>query len=337
MIDELRVGVVGTGQIGREHTRRLNERVPGCRVAAFVEPNRDNLALAMAIVPDASVFDDVEAVLASPEVDAMVVCSIGDEHEEAVLAALEAGKPVFCEKPLAPTASACARIVDREASIGHRLVQVGFMRRYDTAYRELKHVVESGEIGAPLLYHSAHRNAATPNVQFTDEMVITDSLVHDIDVIRWVLADEIATVQVFEPTANSFAAPLRDPIFSVFRMRDGAIATAEVSLNVDYGYDIRGEVSGERGAVALRANHSISTRRAGRIEVVLAPDWKQRFTDAYDAELAEWVGAARMGTATGPNAWDGYAIQLVAEACVTAAATGQSVDVALSDPPMLYR
>ena len=96
------------------------------------------------------------------DVDAVIVCSWGPTHEEYVLAAIAADKPVFCEKPLATTQEACLRIIDAENRLGHRVVQVGYMRRYDDAYRAMKAVVDSGDIGAPLIMHNTHRNPRCP-------------------------------------------------------------------------------------------------------------------------------------------------------------------------------
>ena len=109
--------------------------------------------------------------------DAVIVTSIGSTHEGYVLAAIAAGKPVFCEKPLATTAAACKRILDAEVAWGKRLVQVGFMRRYDAGYRLLKEVVTEGVIGAPLI---AHRNPGVGD-DYTTDMAITDTVIHEID------------------------------------------------------------------------------------------------------------------------------------------------------------
>ena len=114
------------------------------------------------------------------------------------LAAIAAGKPVFCEKPLAVTAEGCKRIVDAEAAKGKRLVQVGFMRPYDQGYRALKNVITSGEIGEPLMLHCAHRNPRVGE-NYTTNMAITDTLIHEIDVLRWLLDDDYVSVQVVFP------------------------------------------------------------------------------------------------------------------------------------------
>ena len=126
-------------------------------------------------------------LIASGAVDAVLVASWGPTHEEYVLAAIKAGKPVFCEKPLATTKDACLRIMDAEMARGRRLVQVGFMRRYDAGYQALKAALNEGTIGTPLLMHCAHRNRSAPPYGFTTEAMIADSAVHEID-LDWLNA-----------------------------------------------------------------------------------------------------------------------------------------------------
>ena len=114
------------------------------------------------VAPEAEIFATGEELIASDGVDAVLVTSWGATHEAYVLAAIAAGKPCFCEKPLATTAEGARRIVDAEVAHGKRLVQVGFMRRYDAGYRMLKQVVDS-DIGPPLMVHAAHRNPTVPD------------------------------------------------------------------------------------------------------------------------------------------------------------------------------
>src|SRR5689334_24381317 len=181
--------------IGQDHIRRLTHVLSGVRVAAVTDVDLDR---ARAVAEEGvTVHESGQALIEDPGVDAVVVTSWGPTHEEYVLAAIAAGKQVFCEKPLATTRDACDRILDAEVATGRRLVQVGFMRRFDPQYRAMKAVVTSGEIGAPLLMHAAHRNPSVPDF-FTSDMTINDSTVHDIDVARWMFDDEIAAVTVLK-------------------------------------------------------------------------------------------------------------------------------------------
>src|SRR5205823_8171893 len=157
------------------------------------------------------------------DVDAVVVTTSGPTHEAFVLAAIEQGKPVFCEKPLAPTTEACRRILDAEMARGRRLVQVGFMRRYDAGYRAMKETLDAGTLGAPLVLHCAHRNAAAPP-GFTSDMVINDSAIHEIDLARWLLGEEIVAAQVLRPRRTRQAGDdLQDPQLLILESAGGAM------------------------------------------------------------------------------------------------------------------
>jgi myo-inositol 2-dehydrogenase / D-chiro-inositol 1-dehydrogenase len=127
----VRVGVIGTGMIGQDHIRRITEVIPGGRVAAVTDVDLDRAGQVAAGLAGARVHPTGQDLIADPDVDAVLVTSWGATHEEYVLAAIAAGKRVFCEKPLAPTAAGALRIVEAEMAAGRRLVQVGFMRRYD--------------------------------------------------------------------------------------------------------------------------------------------------------------------------------------------------------------
>jgi myo-inositol 2-dehydrogenase / D-chiro-inositol 1-dehydrogenase len=329
------IGVVGTGMIGQDHIRRITDVLAGGRVVAVTDADSSRAEEA-AGKPGAKVYPDAASLIAAPEVEAVLICSWGPAHEEAIMPAIAAAKPVFCEKPLATTQEACLRIVEAEAKLGRRLIQVGFMRRYDAAYRALKETVASGRIGAPLMFHAAHRNASVPPDLYTSDMAISDTMVHDIDVARWLLDDEVARVRVFAGRRNSAGGDLRDPIFAVMEMAGGTLATVEVSVNIGYGYDIRGEVSGEKGTAELAESNPVVVKAGDSFAGCVPADWRERFIAAYDAEIAEWIAAARAGGTTGPSAWDGYAIAAVSDAALRAADTGETVEVVLAPRPALY-
>jgi myo-inositol 2-dehydrogenase/D-chiro-inositol 1-dehydrogenase len=277
-----------------------------------------------------------EELIADPEVDAVVVCSWGPTHEQYVLASIAASKPVFCEKPLATTQEACLRIVEAEVAHGSRLVQVGYMRRYDVAYRALKKVLDSGQIGEPLMMHCAHRNASVPGF-YEKESAITDTAVHEIDMVRWMFGQEIVATRVLIPRRSRNGGPLQDPLFLILEMANGILVDVEISVNVRYGYDIRGEILGEDGTAALGELSPVSVRTAAAVSTPVPADWRERFLAAYDVEFQEWIDSiAGGGVPVGPSAWDGYAAAVVSDAGVAALRTGERIEVALADKPKLY-
>jgi len=332
----VRVGVVGVGMIGQDHIRRLTQVLAGSSVVAVTDVDRERARQVADGLPGGRVHDTGQAVIQDDDVDAVLVTSWGPTHEEYVLASIEAGKPVFCEKPLADTQEACLRIIDAEVATGRRLVQVGYMRRYDPAYRALKEVVSSGAIGAPLLVHSRHRNPSVPEY-YTREMAITDTAVHDFDVVRWLLDEEIVATTVLVPRRNRHGGDLQDPLFMLLETESGVLVDVETSVNIRYGYDIRGEVVGEDGTAALGDTSPVVVRRDGSYSGRVPADWRERFIRAYDIELQEWIDTlAAGGDPTGPSSWDGYAAAAVSDAAVEALRTGARTAVQLRDKPDLF-
>jgi myo-inositol 2-dehydrogenase/D-chiro-inositol 1-dehydrogenase len=333
----VRVGVIGVGMMGQDHIRRLTQVLSGAAVVAITDVDEGRAQQAAAALPAVTVHPTGLALVADPAVDAVLVTSWGPTHEEHVLAALAAGKPVFCEKPLATTRDACVRIIEAELARGRRLVQVGFMRRWDPGYRALRAAVEDGEIGPPLLMHCVHRNPSVPPYGFTTEMMISDSAVHEIDMVRWMFDDEIAAATVLKPRRSSRSSDgLHDPLLVLLELAGGVLVDVEVFVNATYGYDIRGEIVGERGTVALADGGRAVLKQGGRRSDPVPADWRDRFGAAFDAELQDWLTAAAAGTAAGPSCWDGYAATVIAETCHRALHTGASAVVSLPERPDFY-
>ncbi len=331
------IGVIGVGMMGQDHVRRLTHVLSGARVAAVTDVDLDRARTIAKDLPGVAVHETGQDLIGDAAVDAMVVASWGPTHEEYVLAGIAAGKQVFCEKPLAPTEEACDRILDAEVAVGRRLVMVGFMRRYDSGYRAMKDTVAAGDIGAPLVFHSAHRNPSVPE-HYTSDMIINDTCVHDIDIARWLLDTEVAAVRVLKPRRNRHAAEhLTDPLLVLLEMADGSVVDVEAMINIGYGYDIRGEVVGERGTVELAESSPVVVKREGRYGGRIPADWRERFVRAYDLELQAWIDAVAAGGSTGPSSWDGYAATVVSDAALRALTSGDRVAVSLREQPDLYR
>ena len=331
----VRVGVIGVGVMGGEHARLLAREVAGSEVVAVydVDPQR---AGQVAADTGARSHDDPMVLVKDEQVDAVVVASSDPTHEQFVLAALAAAKPVLCEKPLAPDVAGCARILDAEVELGRRFVSVGFMRRYDLGYRALKDVLDSGQLGRAVMLHCAHRNASVaPGL--ASSVLISGSAVHEIDIARWLLGEELTAVTVHTPRRAAGATGTQDPLFLVLESASGVLVDVEVFANAGYGYDVRAELVADHGTVSLDSSPPTAVRFAGGVARIVPADWRGRFVDAYRRELQDWVDSVAAGTLPGTaSAWDGYVATEVAQVGIRALETGQSQMVGLRDKPALY-
>lgn len=333
----LKLGVIGTGAIGQEHIRRCNNVLQGARVVAVSDINVEGAQAALQrLNSDAQVCKDGYEVIQSPDVDAVLVTSWDPTHEEFTLAAIAAGKPVFCEKPLAMSAEGCRRVVEAEIQHGKRLVQVGFMRPYDAGYRALKKVITDGEIGEPLMLHCAHRNPTVPE-NYNTEMAITNTLIHELDVLRWLTSDDYKSVQVVFPRVSSKARPhLKDPQIVLFETQKGVRIDVEIFVNCTYGYDIQCEVVGEEGIARLPEPSSVQLRKQAKLSNTILVDWKDRFIEAYDVELQAFINDVKAAHLTGPSAWDGFAASVAADACIKAQKSGAIEPIEMPARPAFY-
>lgn len=333
---ELRIGVIGTGAIGIDHIKRLTYKTKGAKVVAVSDINVER-ATQIAEEVGAKFVATGEELIRMPEVDAVVVTSWDPTHEGYVLEAIKNNKYVFCEKPLAVESEGCLRIVNEEVKIGKKLVQVGFMRRYDKGYREIKEMLESGKLGEVLMLHCAHRNPAVDE-SYDTPMAIENTAVHEIDVLRWLLNEDYVAAQVILPkqTKNTHGK-LHDPQILILETESGIHIDVELFVNCKYGYDIRCDVMCEEGMVSLSDPSYTSVRTQGKDYTGVSADWKQRFITAYDHEFQVWVDSVKEGKLTGPTAWDGYVASVTTTAASQARDTGKRVDIKLDECPGLYK
>lgn len=328
------VGVIGAGALGKEHIRRLCTAVGGVRVALVAEPGAQNAAFVREKYGIETV-DDGAALIESPDVEAVVIASPDATHEALTLACIEAGKPVFCEKPLAATAEGCRRVMEAEQAAGRRLVQVGFMRRYDKHHRELHSLLRSGAIGAPLLVHAVHRNP-TMAPGYTSAMQISNAAIHELDALRFLLGEEVVRCRVEKARKSTHAGLVQDPLLVLMETQSGTLIDLEVFTHCRYGFDIGMEVVGEEGTAALPPSASVTKKHDGARTLREYDFWQERYFQAYDLEFQDWA-AHLPGEPAGPSAWDAAASALLADACIRSLESGREEAVDIPKPPAFYR
>ncbi len=331
----IRVGVIGTGSIGTDHVKRLSSQVTGSTVSALYDIDTERVCEIASSV-GAVAFDGPLGVIDSPLVDAVVIATPGETHAELTLACIEAGKPVFCEKPLAPTTEECLGILEAEIASGRRLVQVGFMRRYDRAYRTMKQAIDDRSIGEVLLMHCLHRNVSSPPT-YTSSMPFTDSVIHEVDTSRWLVGEELVAATVVGVRKSAYAPEhLLDPQIVLLESASGILVDVEVFVNCQYGYDVRCEVVGELGVASLDPPRSTATLMTRVAADGVPPDWKVRFGEAYLVELQDWIDGLGQNVIAGPSAWDGYCATAVSQCCVRSLESGGRETVDLIEMPAFY-
>jgi myo-inositol 2-dehydrogenase/D-chiro-inositol 1-dehydrogenase len=332
-MSELRIAVLGVGVMGADHVARISSRISGARVAVVNDYLPEKAAEVAAAVPGARVANDPFDAIVADDVDAVLLATPGPTHEKQLLACLEHRKPVLCEKPLTTEVETSLEVVRREAELEKPLIQIGFMRRFDPEYQHLKALIDGGELGQPLVMHCVHRNPAVPP-SFNSAMVVKDSLVHEVDVTRFLFGEEIASVQIIRPAANPSApAGLQDPQIAIFQTASGRHVDVELFVTTGVAYEVRTEVVGELGSATIGLDVGlVSKSRPGIWSGRIIQGSRQRFGTAYHIEMERWVDAVRTGVnVDGPTAWDGYAAAAVCAAGVRSLESGERVAVELAE------
>jgi predicted dehydrogenase len=301
--DELGVLVVGAGRAGLVHARNLAAGIAGARLAALADPDREALTRGAAEVRCEATFSEPLDGIADDGVEAVVIASPTPTHAELAVAALEAGKHVLCEKPLASSLEEATTIA--RASAGSDAVFVmGFMRRFHSDFLALADRIAAGEIGEPLLVRSTGRGPGLPPEWALDPEVsgglVAEVNSHDFDTVRWLSHQEFETAYAVGRAAKRPELAERFPGFvdvlaATFELSGGALAQVDGACPAGYGYDARIEVYGSEGVVLAgdpRRGSTLLVRAEGAV-VEPVRSWRQLFADAYRAEDAHLVAAAR--------------------------------------------
>ncbi len=332
----IRILIIGAGLMGADHANIVSRDLPGATLQLVCDTDE----LRAKSVADTYGAEDIstnpKTAIFRDDIDAVIIASPDFTHTPLTLACIAANKKVLCEKPLSQSSSECLEVMNAEQNIGLKIVQLGFMRRYDQSYIEMRAALEKGILGSALMMHNFHRNVEIPSSDFTSAMAITNSAPHEFDVVRHMLNTEYTTISAFQSKRTD---ALVAPVVMVLETNAHQIITIEINNNAAYGYDVRAELVGEAGSIAVN-NVAYS-----RTDINLASstsynmDWRDRYREAYIRQNRAFVDFVVTGNfpEIASNCWDGYCAALVAEAGVEALKSGQKQAIKMVSKPELYQ
>jgi len=331
------IGIVGLGRLGRRHAENLARYTPGARLVAACSPLEAEREWAGTHLQVAAVYADYAALLADPQVQAVWLVTPTSLHPAQIIAALEAGKHVFCEKPLSLDLDECKQVGEVAACYPHLKVMIGFVRRFDASYQAAHTRIAAGEIGRPFMVRSQTCDKHDPDgffVQFapTSGGIFLDCSVHDIDLARWMLGNPVAK-RVYASGTIAMHPDLAacqdvDNGVAICEFSDGKLAVFYASRTMAHGHDTQTEVIGTAGSVAIGR-----AARADRVEIADAsgirtsctPSFYERFEDAFHREAVAFVSAVLNDTPLGLSLQDAIEATRIGIALRTSLQTGQPV------------
>jgi predicted dehydrogenase len=334
---KLGIGVVGVGEMGKRHAENLRRNVPEACLIAIADVSAERARQVATELEIERSYGSLEAMLENKEIEALLIATPDKFHAQAVGLAARAGKDILCEKPLALNLTEAHAALDAVAKAGRRL-QVGFMRRYDPAYAAAMKRIEAGEIGVPVIFKSVGRDKDQPPLTAYESnvngMIFYSNTIHDFDLARWLMRDEVTGVHAYTTCAiRPVVTKYGDVVASVVNLqyKQGAIGNIESYAQAVYGYDVRTEIVGSKGSIFVgsleRMPAVFLTSRGG--EQVLADHFLSRFADAYLAEVRDFVQTMLSDRNPRVSGGDGLKALAIAVAAENSHLQSRPVDVRL--------
>lgn len=297
-IGTLNIGLIGAGRIGRLHAAHLASRVQGAKLLAVADISGEAARMCAEQYGIPLATEDYQGILDDSRIEAVVICSSTDTHARIIEEAAQAGKHIFCEKPIAHDLRAIDRALEAVERAGVKL-QIGFNRRFDANYRRVRQAIMEGEIGQLSMLHITSRDPAPPPIEYIRSSggLFLDMAIHDFDMARFLTGSEVETVYteaevLVDPEIG--AAGDVDTAITVLRFANCAIGTIDNSRRAAYGYDQRVEVLGSKGAISIGNNYSntavVSDSASVRRDLPLY-FFMERYTESFVAEMQAFVDA----------------------------------------------
>ncbi len=332
---KLGMGVAGVGTMGRRHAENIRHRIPEARLIAIADNDSERARQVAAELEIEHHYSSVEALVERKDIQAVAVVTPAKFHGAAIKACARAGKDIFCEKPLTLTVEEADEVLSVTAKAGVRL-QPGHVRRYDPSHVRAKKRIEAGEIGDPVIFKSLARDPAPPPVSYLQSgvngMFFQDSTVHEFDLGRWMMSDEIAELHAYGAVlVFPEAAQFNDIDTALVNMKfsRGALGAVENYMQSGYGYDIRTEIVGSKGTIMLgylqQTPEVILTASGAKTDVV--DHFLVRFADGYLDEMRDFVRTILAGRDPKVDGFDGRQAVAAAAAAERSWREGRPVTV----------
>jgi myo-inositol 2-dehydrogenase / D-chiro-inositol 1-dehydrogenase len=328
---KLGIGVLGVGEMGRQHAENLRRLVPRAELVAVADVDGARASKVAAELEIDHSYASLEAMLENKSIQAVLIATPDKFHAAAVETAARAGRDVLCEKPLGLNLASAEAALQAVRETGVRL-QVGFMRRYDPAYATAMKQIEAGEIGELVVFKSIGRDKDMPPIgayqSGINGMLFYNSTIHDFDLARWLTRDEVVEVHSFGTVAiRPELAAFGDVVASLVNLRfsRGAIGNIESHVQCLYGYDVRTEIVGSKGSILIGTNrkNSATFLKPGNGSYESADHFLSRFREAYLAEVIDFVDSIlgdRAPRVTGEDGLRALEIAVAAEKSLQTAA-----------------
>lgn len=297
------VGIIGTGVMGAGHARYIKQHVPDATVVGLsdVDPKKINhLSDELGTVLFSTA--NPEELMNDPRVEAVIIASPDPLHVEHLRLAIASGKQILCEKPIATTIEDAQLIANEirkyEAQVGKKMINFGFMRRFDPCYQEVRRLIATGDFGAPTFFRTVTRNVSSTGATSTG--LFTNIAIHDFDVYRWLFNDEWESIKSFYPKRSSLSPEgLNDPLIIIGRLKSGITMVGDIVAFNNYGFDCRVEVICEKGTIQIGTHGDVITQVNGFGGATkggkMAENWMTRFEPSYIEELKAWIKEVKTG------------------------------------------
>jgi inositol 2-dehydrogenase len=334
---KLGIGVLGVGEMGKRHAENLRRLVGEARVIALADIALERARQVAGELEIEHAYSSLEAVLERKDIRAIVIATPDKFHAQGIRAAAAAGKDILCEKPLATNLPDAHEALEAVAKAGVRL-QIGFMRRYDPAYNAAMKQIEAGEIGEPVVFKSLGRDKEVPPLAAyqsnVNGMLFYNSTIHDFDLARWLIGDEVTEVHAYTTVAvRPEVAQYQDVVASVVNLKyaRGAIGNVESYVQAIYGYDVRTEIVGSRGSIFVGSLAQVPATclTAKGCTQPLADHFLTRFADAYLAEARDFVHNMLNDRAPRVSGEEGLKALAIAAAAENSHRQGKPCEVAI--------